>query len=61
MPKGMMYNKSNGKEAMKQKKMEKDATKDKGRHNQPRGSAEHNTKPKMAKKMKNLENSNTMF
>jgi len=49
-------NMSGGKDAARANKMKDDATKPKGRANQPRGSADMKAKPKMAKKEKNLTN-----
>lgn len=45
-------NKSGGREAARCESLRKAATAPKGRHSQPRGSAEHNTSPRYAKKMK---------
>ena len=58
MPK---FNKGGGPESVSADKKRKDATEPKGRMNQPRGSSKHNTKPRMAKKMRNLENGSMEF
>ena len=44
----------------KAQKLRKAATAPKGRMNQPKGSSEHNTKPRYAKPMKKMSES-TMF